>query len=58
VFTNGFVFDELPLDLVKSAIHIASEAGAAICFDPGELHQGAMGSIRAHSLKPLSGTVG
>lgn len=35
VFTNGFVFDELPLDLVKSAVHTASEAGAAICFDPG-----------------------
>lgn len=35
VFTNGFVFDELPLNLVKSAIRTASEAGAAVCFDPG-----------------------
>ncbi|KAF8072882.1 iolC [Scenedesmus sp. PABB004] len=35
VFTNGFVFDELPLDLVKAAIATASEAGAAVLFDPG-----------------------
>ncbi len=37
VFTNGFVFDELPLDLVKSAACAASRAGAAVFFDPGEL---------------------
>lgn len=35
VFTNGYVFDELPLELVKTAIHTASNAGAAILFDPG-----------------------
>eukprot|EP00878_Enallax_costatus_P032986 GHUV01036348.1.p1 GENE.GHUV01036348.1~~GHUV01036348.1.p1 ORF type:complete len:298 (+),score=89.05 GHUV01036348.1:387-1280(+) len=35
VFTNGFVFDELPLELVKTAIHTASSSGAAILFDPG-----------------------
>jgi hypothetical protein len=37
VFTNGFIFDEWPLDLVMSAITTASAAGAAICFDPGVL---------------------
>jgi hypothetical protein len=37
VFTNGFIFDEWPLDLVMSAINTASAAGAAICFDPGVL---------------------
>jgi hypothetical protein len=36
VFTNGFVFDELPLELVKQAIRTASDAGAAVLFDPGE----------------------
>ncbi|WIA29071.1 hypothetical protein OEZ86_011582 [Tetradesmus obliquus] len=35
VFTNGFVFDELPLELVKQAIRTASDAGAAVLFDPG-----------------------
>lgn len=36
MFTNGFVFDELPLDVVKAAIETASSAGAAILFDPGK----------------------
>jgi hypothetical protein len=36
VFTNGFVFDELPLELVKQAIRTASDAGAAVLFDPGK----------------------
>jgi len=35
VCLNGFVFDELPLALVKSAVEVASAAGAAIFFDPG-----------------------
>ncbi len=35
VFTNGFVFDELPLELVKAAVQTASSAGAAVLFDPG-----------------------
>jgi hypothetical protein len=39
VFTNGFVFDELPLELVKQAIRTASDAGAAVLFDPGEQAQ-------------------
>jgi len=37
VFTNGFIFDELPLELVELAVCLASEAGAAVCFDPGAL---------------------
>jgi hypothetical protein len=36
VFTNGFVFDELPLQMVVAAAQAASAAGAAVCFDPGE----------------------
>jgi hypothetical protein len=36
VFTNGFVFDELPLPLVEAAAKAASQAGAAVCFDPGQ----------------------
>lgn len=36
VFTNGFVFDELPLEMVVAAAQAASAAGAAVCFDPGE----------------------
>jgi hypothetical protein len=35
VFMNGFVFDELPLDMVVSAINLAHSMGAAIFFDPG-----------------------
>ena len=40
MFANGFVFDDLPLELVKEAAHVASEAGAAICFDPGRWPRG------------------
>ena len=36
VFTNGYVFDELPLPLVEAVAKAASEAGAAVCFDPGQ----------------------
>lgn len=35
VFTNGFIFDELPLEVVQIAVTAASESGAALCFDPG-----------------------
>ncbi|GBF90155.1 sugar carbohydrate kinase [Raphidocelis subcapitata] len=35
VCANGFVFDELPLSLVRTAVEAASAAGAAIFFDPG-----------------------
>jgi len=35
VFTNGYVFDELLLPVVEAAAKTASEAGAAVCFDPG-----------------------
>lgn len=35
VYVNGFVFDDLPLELVKQAARVGSEAGAAVCFDPG-----------------------
>lgn len=40
VVANGFVFDDLPLQLVQDAARTASEAGAAICFDPGALPAG------------------
>lgn len=35
VCLNGYVFDELPLALVKAAAEVASGSGAAIFFDPG-----------------------
>lgn len=35
VFTNGFVFDELPLDVVQVACREAIQGGAAVFFDPG-----------------------
>ena len=35
VSLNGFVFDELPLEVVLQAASHASAAGAAIFFDPG-----------------------
>ena len=35
VFTNGFIFDELPLHVVTDAISEAIEAGASVFFDPG-----------------------
>ncbi len=35
VFINGFVFDELPLDLVTAAIATAAAEGAVVLFDPG-----------------------
>ncbi|KXZ54257.1 hypothetical protein GPECTOR_5g347 [Gonium pectorale] len=35
VVTNGFLFDELPLEVVRGAALDAIEHGAAIFFDPG-----------------------
>ena len=35
VSINGFVFDELPMEVVLQAAQHASEAGSAIFFDPG-----------------------
>ncbi|GLI62546.1 hypothetical protein VaNZ11_005210 [Volvox africanus] len=35
VFTNGFIFDELPLEAVQGACNDAIQHGAAIFFDPG-----------------------
>jgi hypothetical protein len=35
VFTNGFIFDELPLNVVTDAITEAIYAGASVFFDPG-----------------------
>ncbi|GAX80599.1 hypothetical protein CEUSTIGMA_g8034.t1 [Chlamydomonas eustigma] len=35
VFTNGFVFDEIPLDIVQTACKEAIQSGAAVFFDPG-----------------------
>ncbi|GIL69748.1 hypothetical protein Vretimale_10235 [Volvox reticuliferus] len=35
LFTNGFIFDELPLEAVQAACTDAIQHGAAIFFDPG-----------------------
>lgn len=36
VFTNGFVFDEMPGALVRSACQDAIDHGSAVFFDPGK----------------------
>eukprot|EP00775_Hariotina_reticulata_P013761 gene13761-13880_t len=53
VFTNGFVFDELPLELVKSAIQAASDAGAAVLFDPGPRASTMKTGVRRRALDTL-----
>ena len=35
VFLNGFLFDELPADMVLAALLKAKNNGAVVCFDPG-----------------------
>lgn len=35
IFTNGFIFDELPLHIVQSACSDAIQHGSAVFFDPG-----------------------
>lgn len=35
LFANGFLFDELPLELVTRAVTAAAASGAALFFDPG-----------------------
>ncbi|KAJ6827191.1 uncharacterized protein M6B38_368090 [Iris pallida] len=35
LFCNGYVFDELPPDLINSALHCAIDAGTTVFFDPG-----------------------
>lgn len=35
LFINGFVFDEVPCDVVLAAARCARNAGAAVFFDPG-----------------------
>ena len=35
VFLNGFLFDELPADMVLSALLRAKSNGTVVCFDPG-----------------------
>ena len=35
IYLNGCLFDELPSDMVLSALLQAKNNGAVICFDPG-----------------------
>lgn len=35
IFLNGFLFDELPADMVLSALLQAKTSEAVVCFDPG-----------------------
>ena len=35
MFLNGFVFDELPAEVVLDTVNTARSAGAAVFFDPG-----------------------
>jgi sugar/nucleoside kinase (ribokinase family) len=42
LYLNGFVFDELPLPIVRACCRAASASGAAVFFDPGP---------RAHTMR-------
>lgn len=51
---NGFVFDELPLGLVKAAVEVAAAAGAAIFFDPGAPDFHMLGMLCLHAVQGRS----
>lgn len=53
VFMNGFVLDELSVDLVLSAVRIAREAGTAVFFDPGPRCWTLLEQPRRHALDSL-----
>ncbi len=53
VFVNGFVFDEIPEDLVVQAVHIAHGRGAAVIFDPGPRSWTFNEGIRRHVLDTM-----
>ncbi|KAJ9524794.1 hypothetical protein QJQ45_024426 [Haematococcus lacustris] len=53
VFLTGFVFDELPLELVTAACHHARSHGAAIFFDPGPRCHTMKEGHRQHALQTV-----
>jgi sugar/nucleoside kinase (ribokinase family) len=54
VFVNGFVFDEVPEELVVHAARISQEHGAAVLFDPGPRSWSFDdGGVRRHALESM-----
>lgn len=53
VFVNGFVFDEIPEELVVQAVHIAHGRGAAVIFDPGPRSWTFKEGVRRHALDTM-----
>lgn len=53
VFVNGFVFDEIPEELVVQASKIAQSHGAAVLFDPGPRSWTFKKGIRRHALETM-----
>eukprot|EP00889_Picochlorum_renovo_P003114 jgi/Picre1/30144/NNA_005513.t1 len=53
VFVNGFVFDEIPEELVVQAVHVAHGRGAAVIFDPGPRSWTFKEGVRRHALDTM-----
>ncbi len=53
VFVNGFVFDEIPEELVVQAAKIAQSHGAAVLFDPGPRSWTFETGVRRHALESM-----
>jgi sugar/nucleoside kinase (ribokinase family) len=53
VFVNGFVFDEIPEELVVQATEISQSHGAAVLFDPGPRSWTFEKGVRRHALESM-----
>jgi len=53
LFVNGFVFDEIPEELVVQAAKIAQSHGAAVLFDPGPRSWTFEEGVRRHALESM-----
>lgn len=54
VFVNGFVFDEVPEEMVLRAARVSQAHGAAVLFDPGPRSWTfADGGVRRHALQSM-----
>lgn len=53
LFVNGFVFDEIPEELVVQAAKIAQAHGAAVLFDPGPRSWTFEKGVRRHALESM-----
>ena len=53
VFVNGFVFDEIPEELVVQATEMSQSHGAAVLFDPGPRSWTFEKGVRRHALESM-----